>query len=362
MRIVFRADASREIGTGHVMRCLTLADALRERGATIGFVSREHVGNLFDVIEQRGFPVSRLPAAGSIAVAEPAPPHVTWLGASWEVDAQQTLIVIRASGARPDWTVVDHYALDHRWEHMLRDSVGGLTVIDDLADRAHDCDLLLDQNGFPDMAERYCTLVPKDCELLLGPRFTLLRREFLDARARQRGRDGVIRRLLVMLGTVDSANHTSAAIEAIGELEWPDVGVDVVTGTANPMREEVRRLCERSGFDYHCQVSNVATLMAEADLAVSAGGFTSYELAFMGLPSVLLPLSAVQEVAAAGMAARGAAITLGRTARFPREVFVRTLGNLKSSPDRCREMGRIGASLFDGLGAARVADRLTRNA
>ena len=153
--MIVRTDASTTIGHGHVMRCLTLASALRERGANVSFVCRNHDGHLCDLIEERGFVVSRLPAPKAGLQAEDAPTHEAWLGSSEQEDAEQTRAVIEASGATPDWLVVDHYAIGWHWESAVRTSVGQIMVIDDLADRLHDRDVLLDQNIVPQMLARY---------------------------------------------------------------------------------------------------------------------------------------------------------------------------------------------------------------
>src|SRR5688572_19047541 len=127
------------------MRCLTLAGDLRERGAGVSFVSRQHTGDLCGLIEDRGFPVRRLPVPVAMHAGGGAS-IVTLLRESWHEDAHLTRAAIEASGENPDWLIVDHYAFDRSWENAMRTSAGRIMVIDDLADREHDCDLLLDQN------------------------------------------------------------------------------------------------------------------------------------------------------------------------------------------------------------------------
>ena len=355
MQVLFRADASLIMGTGHVMRCLTLADALRDRGADVSFVCREHEGHLCDLIEERGFPVRRL---AELQPESQTPSHEPWLGAPWGEDAEQTRAAIRAAGAAPDWVVIDHYAIDQRWEVALRTSTRRIMVIDDLANRHHQCDMLLDQNYFPSLETRYDALVPRTCKKLLGPPYTLLRAEFGVARKGLRPRDGIVRRMLICLGGADPTNYTPKAIRAFQELNR-QIEVFVVSGASNPHRAEIDALCEADIRIRSCnQVSSMAELMARADLAISAGGFTSYELAYMGVPSLLLPVSDVQAAVSAEIAARGAAINLGLADRFPHDALVRALSELADSPSRCREMSRIGQTLFDGMGVQRVTDAL----
>ncbi len=157
MRVVFRADASLNIGSGHVMRCLTLANALRESGASCFFVCREHPGNLLELIREQGFEAIGLPLPKTFESlhgkhSSSRLTYAGWLGDSWQRDAEQTLAAL--NGELADWLVVDHYALDSAWEESLRPACRRLLVIDDLADRDHRCDLLLDQNLVAKMAER----------------------------------------------------------------------------------------------------------------------------------------------------------------------------------------------------------------
>lgn len=354
--IVIRTDASIEIGTGHVMRCMTLAGALRDEGVEIFFICREHDGHLCELIEKSGFFVSRLSVSKVELWGKNHPIHASWLGASWQEDANQTRAAIESLGIRPNWLVVDHYALDMQWEKYFRPLAEHIMVIDDLADRGHDCDLLLDQNYFPSLETRYDVLVPSGCQKLLGPFYTLLRREFSDARKIFQSRDGVVRRILICFGGTDVANHTPQAIRAVQALNLPFIEVEVVTSASNYHQEEVKKLCEAdSRFHFHCQVSNMGELMAKTDLAISAGGFTSYELAFMGLPSLLLPVTAVQAAVSAEIGSQGAAVNLGLVDEFPYTVLIMELTKLINSPLRCREMGKIGQILFDGHGAQRVA-------
>ena len=158
MRVVFRADASLEIGTGHLMRCMTLADELCRRGATATFLCREQPGHLIELTRSRGFETE------AIAHEDASPSHVAQL--------------------HPDWVVVDHYGLDSAWETAVRPSTRRILAIDDLADRDHDCDLLLDQNLYDGVDQRYASRLPAHCRQLIGPHYALLRPEFADARAR----------------------------------------------------------------------------------------------------------------------------------------------------------------------------------
>lgn len=201
MKIVIRTDASVNIGSGHVARCLTLADKLKENAADVTFICREHAGSLCDYIAKQDFPVLKLPAGTfdpSLDGTEPLH-HAAWLGVTQEADADASINLLKRLG-KADWLIVDHYALDARWETRLRPYTGKIMVIDDIADRLHDCELLLDQNLYQNMDSRYRRLVPENCVQLLGSRYALLKPAFGVVRKRLPARDGKVKRILVFMG------------------------------------------------------------------------------------------------------------------------------------------------------------------
>lgn len=265
------------------MRCLTLGDALRQTGAQIRFVSRDLPAHLREMLETKGMDFVALPNEitgemdGDLA-------HSRWLGASQTQDAHATIQAL--SDKQWDWIVVDHYALDARWENAVRGCTKKILVIDDIADRQHDCDVLLDQNYYADMQTRYVGKVPEHCRLLLGPRYALLREEFGKLRAQVKPRAGKVKRILVFFGGVDADNYTGLAIKALSGLDIKGVGVDVVIGAQHPRRTEIEQACTAQGYACHVQTPRMAELMAEADLAIGAGGSTSWERCCLGLPAL----------------------------------------------------------------------------
>lgn len=271
MKIAIRADASIAIGTGHIMRCLTLAEALRSQQDDITFICREVAGNCCNLIADKGFNVMRLPAADEFDAAH---------------DAEQTAGVI---GAGLDWLIVDHYGIGATWERQLRPHGGQIMVIDDLADRHHDCDLLLDQNLFDNQQQRYDTLVPPGCRLFLGPRYALLREEFITAQQTLRQRDGTVRRILLFFGGSDPTNETEKTLLSINRPGFREISVDVVVGSANPNGDRIQNLCNAmENVSFHRQITNMAELMAQADLAIGAGGTATWERCLLGLPTLVV--------------------------------------------------------------------------
>ncbi|MCD5407097.1 MAG: UDP-2,4-diacetamido-2,4,6-trideoxy-beta-L-altropyranose hydrolase [Desulfotomaculum sp.] len=312
MNIIIRTDSSTPIGTGHLMRCLTLADELCQKSTQISFICRELPENLCDLVEEKGYPVHRLPyAKEQLKHAEQHTAHSHWLGVDWQTDVKQTKAVIIKEAQNIDWLIVDHYALDKQWEVQMRPHVKHIMVIDDLADRMHDCDLLLDQNLHLNMAERYQGLLPSHCRHLLGPRYALLRPEFTEVRKKLRKRDGKVKRILVFFGGCDPTNETTKAIQAIRLLGRPDIAIDVVVGSTNPHQEQVKKLCsETPSITFYCQVHNMAELMAAADLAIGAGGSTTWERCCLGLPAITLVTAQNQLETTTAVAEAGAIINL----------------------------------------------------
>jgi UDP-2,4-diacetamido-2,4,6-trideoxy-beta-L-altropyranose hydrolase len=353
MTIVFRTDSSLQIGSGHVMRCLTLADELRQRGANVMFICREHPANLIGLIQSKGYQVISLKQAENEYVVAPEDVgQAAWLSVSWGQDAADTIAAL--GDTRPQWLIVDHYAIDRHWEEMLRPRVGKIMVIDDTADRCHDCDLLLDQNLYQNLANRYDGLVPDQCSKLLGPRYALLRREFINARGNLRQRDGSVRRILIFVGGSDPGNETSKALEAIRSLNRPDIALDAVVGGTNPHQEEIKTLCALlQNATYHHQVSNMAELMMLADLAIGAGGSATWERCFVGLPSITLVIAENQAETTEEVAKSGATWCLGYSANVSVERLANAIRLALQRPSDLKEMAEkatqiMGGAMFEG--------------
>ena len=267
------------------MRCLTLADALKQRGAQIRFVSRHLPEHLKDMLAAKGHQFMPLDSSSSEAITDDLA-YAHWLGSSQQADAQDSIQVL--SDQAWDWLLVDHYALDARWESALRQTAKNILVIDDIADRQHDCDVLLDQNFYADMDARYTGRVPANCRLLLGPRYALLREEFRQLREQIKPRTGPVKRVLVFFGGVDVDNNTGRIVAALSSLGIEGLLVDVVIGAQHPHREQIESSCAEHQFDCHVQTGRMAELMAAADLAIGAGGTAIWERCCLGLPTLAI--------------------------------------------------------------------------
>jgi UDP-2,4-diacetamido-2,4,6-trideoxy-beta-L-altropyranose hydrolase len=356
MQCLLRTDSSVRIGAGHAMRCLTLAEELRRRGATVHFSCRQLEGSVIPFIESRGIHVFPHVAGDARARTED-------LFDDWNADAAATGGNLRELG-RVDWLVVDHYGLDRRWEERLRGHASRILAIDDLANRRHDCDLLLDQNYYVDADSRYQALLPRSCATLLGPRYALLRPDFLQARNGMRARDGSIGRVLVFFGGSDPGGLTEKAMAALAGMKSLNVSIDVVVGSGNPVRERIQHLCEADGrFRYHCQVQNMAEFMAAADLALGAGGATTWERCFLGVPTITVALAPNQIRTTVDLAAAGACRYLGLAEEITVSRLASEIESAVAEPARLRAMSGAARQITGVggvLGTDLVADALAR--
>ncbi len=365
MKISIRADASAIIGTGHVMRCLALARELRARDHEVSLLYGDHPDNPFPLTryakqsDVTAIPIS--PENRETPVPDGTPlAHNQFLSWNWEADAAAVRRVIGQHGHTLDWLIVDHYALDARWERAVRPLSRKLMVIDDLADRHHACDLLVDQNRLGP-ANPYALLVPADCRVLLGPRFALLRREFQHARTLRERHGGPIRRLLIFFGGVDQKAVTLKALEAVRRVQAQNLHTDVVVGAANPAAREIQALAGRmNNVHTHLQVNYMAELMGRADLMLGAGGTTTWERCAAGLPSLVISVADNQEFIARSVAEKGVAIYLGKSEEVSLDAICRELRHAMEHPEAIHKMGRRASELADGQGTQRVSDYLTR--
>lgn len=357
MRVAFRTDGSPQIGTGHVMRCLTLADALREEGAECQFVCREHEGHLMDHIRSRGYELHALPRPGSNTSLESDLAHTSWLGIDWQTDADQVREALGSEGL--DWLIVDHYALDHRWESVLRSSCKRILAIDDLADRQHDCDLLLDQN-YGSSAERYRGLIPSECAHCHGPEYALLKPVYAERCAKLPAHDGQVRRVLVYFGGgADAENLTCMAVQALQMPELAHVELDIVVGAVYAHQSSLEQLVvQRGNATIHRQLADLADLMANADLAIGAGGATTWERCCMGLPTCVISIAENQRPTCEALSADRLTDYLGHVDQVTSELIRdRVLFFVKNS-DLLLDLSKRGMRLVDGNGTDRILDEL----
>ena len=359
MRVAIRADAASHIGIGHVMRCLTLASALKLKGAEVCFICRPFLGHLGERIVIEGHLLHMLPPATQAIKSAPdlaeTPPHSTWLGESWETDLTQTQAML--GERRFDWLVVDHYSLDARWEGAMRKNSNKVMVIDDLADRMHDCDLLLDQT-FGRKKEVYESRVTEDCDLLAGSSYALLRPEFAELRefSLNRREKFKIEHLIVSMGGLDEQNITSQVLEALRHSPLPsNCCITVVVGNKVPWLDKVSKQAEKMTWPAEVRegVSNMAQLMANSDLAIGAAGGTSWERCCLGLPTLMVILANNQQDIGFALAQEQAVILLHNLADIKNAI-----GLLCANKKKLSSMSHASRKITDGSGVETVLNSL----
>lgn len=352
MRVFIRVDASTQIGLGHLIRCRTLAVELRARGAEVQFICRAHPGHATRALEEKGFQAILLPPpqTGESSLTG----YAAWLGVPQERDAAETLEAIGATTA--DWVIVDHYGLDAQWERIVRARAHRIMVIDDLANRTHDCDLLLDQNFGADAPGRYDGLAPTACRLFLGPRYALLSPEYREFKPRVRSK---VERVLLTFGSADVHNATGLALEALSSQDLAHLHVDVVVGSANPHRTPIVALAERRGrvtvYDPRPQL---ADLIDGADLAIGAGGGTTWERLCLGLPTLVVSIADNQVPSSLALAEAGFISYAGALEALTVDEVRSQIVQLANNPERLQAMSALGPGLVDGTGALRMVEAL----
>jgi UDP-2,4-diacetamido-2,4,6-trideoxy-beta-L-altropyranose hydrolase len=328
VNIVFRADASAAIGAGHVMRCLALAGYLADRGARIRFLCAKYPGHLAAQIAAAGMEIALLPPEG--ALDEAAAAHAL------------------ADIAPVNLLIVDHYGLDVRWERAMRPLAERIMVIDDLANRDHECDLLLDQNLREHVQERYAGRVPPGCRILLGPRHALLRREFMQPDL-ARTRDGAVKRVLISYGGSDPRNESGKALEAVASLGRRRPDVDLVLGSSNPNRKAVAaRAYGMNGVRVHEQTNRMARLIGECDLALGGCGVNAWERCALGMPALVTVMADNQSESARVLHELGAVSCLGDASRVDVSALARALEWAIASPRDIAAMGRNAFAVTAG--------------
>lgn len=343
--MVFRADASTHVGMGHVMRCATLASELLVRGAQVHFICRELRGHACDWLAKQRFEVTRLPDTSE------------W---SWQQDLAQVQAFLKDLPEPADWLVVDHYGLDARWESALRGHLArALMVIDDLDDRPHDCDLLLDQNHHSDYAARYRRHTSPSTQLLLGPLHALLAPAYRAARAQLLPHSTPARRVLVCFGGADAANYTLAALHALKPHAHALDQVDVVLGGANPHVAEIQAYCAQAPRHVlHQNVCNMAELLAHADLAIGAGGTMNWERSCLGVPSLVFGIADNQRAVLNALIADGIVLGCSQMLQPDTAAMAAWIQATLDNGALLQGLAQRASRLVDGRGTQRVADHL----
>jgi len=333
------------------MRCLSLAERIRDFGGDVCFVVRQDEGNLVNFITELDFKVVELLNLDISGLSN------TELQ---EQDAVQTIAIIKET-QNLDWIIVDHYDFDQLWEGKVKPYVNRIMVIDDLANRYHSCDLLLDQNWLSDMKSRKSQYekLAVNSELLLGPEFSLLRDEFSQVRKLFRLRDGVIKRVLIFFGGGDPGNFTGKVLSVLMDLEFKSLILDVVLGEMNPnISEIIKQTDGRANIYIHIQTDKMVQLISESDLCLGAGGSVTWERMCLGLPSIVWTLADNQRSFTKDLHNAGLLTWMGDSDHFSAKKLKKEMRNALSSYEVNKNNSERCMELVDGLGATRVYHKL----
>ena len=350
MNVFIRTDASTEIGTGHVMRCLVLAKQLQKRNVTVYFICRKLAGNLISYIEEQGFPVISLQAVKSEN-------DYNWFENHWKRDSDETIALMKPY-QQIDWLIIDHYGIDIRWEKEMKPHVQRMMVIDDLANRPHICDLLLDQNVLPQMEKRYNHLIPKRTKQLLGIRYILLREEF--TRYKNFNRDVThVKNILISFGGADETNETLKALQALTSFNTELFTIHVVIGSTSPHAETIKTYRENyTTVKIYENINNISYLMKIADIAIGAGGSTTWERCYMLLPTITIETAPNQSEILAYLSKLGAVYHLGKSSNVSERMIGIAVQTLMEEHQVRLNMITVLESLLEGFQDNLVVDEL----
>lgn len=358
MNVVIRADASLHIGSGHIMRCLVLAEALKEQGHTVSFASRPQQGDLVYFVRTKGFKVYELVPPHSWQTPVSNTDYAAWLQVTWQDDAKDLIGKVD----HVDLLIVDHYGLNDNWELFVKNRLlCKVFAIDDLV-RKHQADLILDQTLLRDPLE-YKEINPNSI-VLAGCDFALIKQNF--AVSRVKALENMVLpssiNVLVSMGGVDQPNATLQALKALSQKIGKKPSVTVLLSQQAPHYQSVKKYSiQHSSWVNHIDfVENMAELMLEHHVAIGAPGGTSWERACLGIPSIIIPLAENQKTISNNLAQVGAANRVSIA-----DISSKLLTAYETMISEWSVMRKANLSLCDGLGGLRVAhcvDNIESNA
>jgi len=342
MKLLIRADASATIGSGHIVRCMTLARALLASGVESTFVCKPATGDLNGLIQDQGFVVHRH-----------RPPNETSIG-----DAQALFELIEQEGLQPDRILVDHYGLGGDWEELL-ERVCPVMAIDDTAERNHAADILLDQNLVANYQTRYDTLTNPSCHRLLGPEYALLQPEYAALRPQAKAREGPVRRILLYFGATDNHGLNELALRALLHTCSDQVQIDLVLPQSIADQSRILALASDSPtIRCHSGLRSLAHLYLHADFAIGAAGSSSWERLCLGVPSIAISVADNQIPIAEELHARGLLNWLGQANAIDEATLRVAIAKVvKEGLDPAWSKNCM--TVVDGRGTARVCAVLT---
>ncbi len=349
MKVAFRVDSSSEIGGGHLMRCVTLAESLADLSVEVFFICRDFPGNLIDVLKKKSIETYVLPKHNNSEILGELE---SWLKVKTRHDADETIAAIKDK--KIDLLIIDHYGIDINWERQIRPYVNKIMVIDDLANRRHECDILLDQNFLPNMDARYKSLVPTGTMLMLGAQYALLKNEFKHFRVNSQP-SGTLKNILVFFTTGDDKGQTIKALSALSMFD-EKLKVDVVVGKKNEDIKLIERFCFRKKWQFHCQIDYMPRLIYESNLIIGAAGSSSWERCSLGVPAIIAVLAENQVHVADALSNSGVAINLGWHLNIDVQNYLDALNSI--TDEKLFLMSNKALAMVDAFGVDRVIEKI----
>ncbi|MFI8553664.1 UDP-2,4-diacetamido-2,4,6-trideoxy-beta-L-altropyranose hydrolase [Psychrobacter sp. NPDC077938] len=355
MKIGFRVDIAKHIGTGHLQRCLTLARELKKISISSIFFVREYDKELLSLIVISGFTYYIIGYAASEDISED---HLNWLGVSQEQDAQEFINAVTKQHI--DMIVIDHYSIDSTWENIVKNAISlPIAVIDDLANRKHTCDLLIDQNYWPNLNSRYDDLVSGHCSRLLGPKYSLLRDEFVSLReSKAQKPSDELKTILVNFGGVGNMEVWKIFLPAL--VKYNKFKFHVITGKLS--LEDLaycKNMVKQSRHIFlEEQTDQMSSLMKVSDFALGACGSTVWERFCLGLNSALIDVADNQKDLVHYLHEKDLVDYLGSLNTITVDSIFSYLIRLSISNTKYLARKHNIMNLVDGIGANRVVKEL----
>ncbi len=330
----FRCDASIEVGVGHVMRCLTLANALYDKGWICSFLTAKSSIEILPDLKKSPY----------------------------------NILPIDYKPEQSDLMVIDHYGLDQSYHSQCRQWSKKIMVVDDLANRQYDGDILLDQT-YGRIQSDYTTRVPPNCLILTGERYILLRSQFLDKRKKAEIKRKVTKKvenILINFGSTNPKRIIQKTLKALNHFTAWGLQINIVCGSLAQDLEELKNLSREMtqntnhAVSLHTDVKHMAQFMLEADLAIGAGGTTSWERACMGLPTLLIEIADNQSLVSKNLSKNKVVHYIGRIDQITSEDIINSFQNLCESSDLLSKMSQLSFTICDGLGVSRVVDYIEK--
>ncbi len=355
MRVLIRADSGKDIGFGHISRCLTLAKALKKNGVEVCFVSKKHQGNSIGAILKENIKVYALSVFEKESIKKCDQPK--WLGSSITNDASQTIEFVKKY--KPDLIIIDHYGIDIIWHSILKPFVKNIMVIDDLANRPHGCDILLDQNWYSNSDKRYEELAPKNCTFLLGPRFALIKPEFSNYYNICTNINTEVQRIFIFFGGSDNYNLSLMALKVLAKKIFENIQIDIVLGESNPNIKEINALASRrKKTKIYVQTSEIDKIMSKCDLAIASGGVNTWERLCLGLNSLVITVAENQIESMKNLEREGVIKLIGHATEINEEMFFEKIYEYIKIDNHNYKKKKNKVIDCDGKGANRVASML----